>query len=494
MTTATRLIERLIERLEKHCALAPFQRRFVRGAFRPGIHNAVLSCPRGSGKSTLSGWLLAEALDPEGALFVGGSESVLVAGSRDQASAVFRFLRQRVGEDGYRFQDSGQRVGATHKLTNTRVRVASSDAKRAFGIVAARLILGDEPGAWQARAGSEMYDALSTSGGKNEQTFILIGTRAPGPAGGWWRNLVDDEPDPATYVQVHDAPINAEGEVEHWSRWSTIRRASPLVDFNPYLLPKLVEERRKALKSDAARRRFITFRENRPQQSPAEVLLTVNCWRAVEARPVPEAEGRPVVALDCGSSRSWSAAAIAWRNGRLSAFVLAPGVPSLAEQEKVDAVKPGTYETLQEDGLLAIDEGRRVVRVEELVDRVLAFRPTVIVCDRFRLPEVRDAVRGRARIEPRIVRWSEGTEDILATRRWAIDGNMSVVSQARKLYAMALSESAVESDDDGNLRSTKLRGRRSRDDLARALTLAGGALARMPAPRPWKYSIVRAAG
>ena len=490
MTTATRLIERL----ETHCALAPFQRRFIRGAFAPGIFNAVKSCPRGSGKSTLSGWLLAEAIDPEGALFVPGSESVLVAGSRDQAAAVFKFLRERCGEDGFRYQDSGQRVGATHKLTGTRVRVASSDAKRAFGIVGARLIIGDEPGAWQARAGSEMYDALSTAGGKNEQTFVLIGTRAPGPAGGWWRNLVDDEPDPATYVQVHEAPVNEDGEVDHWSRWSVIKRANPLIDFNPYLRPKLEEERRKGLRSDDARRRFVTYRLNRPQQAASEVLLTVDAWRTVEARPVPAAAGRPVAGLDVGSSRSWSAAAIAWPSGRLTAYVVAPGVPSLSEQEKADGVKAGTYEALARSGLLTVDEGRRVVRVEALVDRVLAFRPTVIVCDRFRLPEVRDAVRGRARIEPRVVRWSEGTEDIMATRRWALDGSMSVVPDARWLFAMALAECAVESDDDGSLRTVKLRGRRSRDDLARALTLAGGALARMPAPRPWKYSIVRAAG
>ena len=488
MTTA----RRLIERLEKRTPLAPFQRRFIRGAFKPGIFNAVLSCPRGSGKSTLSGWLLAEAIDPAGALFVPGSESVLVAGSRDQASAVFKFLRERCGEDGFRYQDSGQRVGATHSATRTRVRVASSDSKRAFGIVGARLIIGDEPGAWQARAGAEMYDALSTSGGKNEQTFVLIGTRAPGPAGGWWRNLVDDEPDPATFVQVLEAPITDEGEVEHWSRWSTIERTNRLIDFNPYLKPKLVEERRKGLRSDDARRRFVTYRLNRPQQAASEVLLTVDAWRTIEARPVPAAVGRPVVALDCGSSRSWSAAAIAWSNGRLSAFVLAPGEPSLAEQEKADAVKPGAYTQLLREGLLAVDEGRRVVRVEQLVNHVLRFRPTVIACDRFRLPEVRDAVRGRARIEPRVVRWSEGTEDIMATRRWAIDGNMAVVPEARGLFAMALAECAVESDDDANLRTTKLRGRRSRDDLARAFTLAGGALARMPAPRQTRLHLVNA--
>ena len=484
MTTAARLIARLPE-------LAPFQRRFVRGAFRPGVFTAILSAPRGSGKSTLSGWLLAEALDPAGALFVPGSESVLVAGSRDQAGAAFRFLRERCGEDGFRYQDSGQRVGATHTKSHTRVRVASSDAKRAFGIVGARLIIGDEPGAWQARGGAEMFDALATSGGKNAQTFVMIGTRAPGPAGGWWRELVDSERDPATYVQTHDAPVNDDGVVEHWSRWSTVRRANPLLGINPLLAPKLREELRKAKRSDDARRRFQTYRLNRPQQAASEVLLTVDAWRAVERRPVPAPTGRPVAALDVGSSRSWSACALAWPNGRLTAFVVAPGVPGLADQERADAVKAGAYQGLAAGGLLTVDEGRRVVRVETVIDKALAFRPRLIVCDRFRLPEVRDAVRGRVRIEPRATRWSEATADIMALRRLALDGDLAVVPAARWLFALALAESAVE-DEEGSLRVTKLRGRRSRDDLAQALVLAGGALSRLPAQRGPRLHVIGA--
>ena len=207
---------KVVKWLENPRSLAPFQRRFVRRAFRAGIHKAVLSGPRGIGKSSLSGDLLAASLHPDGPLFVSGGESVLLAASLGQARTVFRFLRARLGEDGFRYSDSGQRISATHEPTSTRVRVASSDSKRAFGIAGARLIVGDEPGAWQDRGGALMYDALETSGGKNECLLVLIGTRAPGPAGGWWRNLVDHEDDPATYVQVHDAPVDGDGEVIAW--------------------------------------------------------------------------------------------------------------------------------------------------------------------------------------------------------------------------------------------------------------------------------------
>ena len=208
----------LISWIEKRQPLEPFQRRFIRGAFRPGVRLAALSGPRGLGKSALSGWILAAGLDPTGPLYVEGGESVLLAASLDQARGVFRFLRQRCDGDGFRFLDSGQRIGATHVPSHSRVRVASSDPRKALGIVGARLLVGDEPGAWADRAGSEMYDALTTSGGKGEQNLLLIGTRAPGPVDGWWRKLLASGGGPSEYVQVHA------GSEAAWDAWRTVAR------------------------------------------------------------------------------------------------------------------------------------------------------------------------------------------------------------------------------------------------------------------------------
>ena len=148
----------VIDWLNAKQKLAPFQRRFIRGAFRPGIDTAVLSGPRGLGKSSLSGEILSAALSPDGPLHEPGAENILVASSLDQARAVFKFLRARCPADaGFRYQDAGQRVSVKHVASGTRVRVASSDAKRAFGIVGARIVVGDEPGTWQERGGALMY-------------------------------------------------------------------------------------------------------------------------------------------------------------------------------------------------------------------------------------------------------------------------------------------------------------------------------------------------
>lgn len=468
---------RLIDWIERRQPLERFQLRFIRGAFAPGVHLAVLSGPRGIGKTSLSGWLLAAALDPDGPLHVPASESVMLAASLDQARAGFGVMRDRCGEDGFRYMDSAQRIRATHVASRARVRVASSDAKRALGILNAPLLVGDEPAAWEDRGGAAMFDALTTSGGKTEQRLILIGTRAPGPAGGWWRQLVASGGGPGEYVQTHAG----DDEDDTWWHWRNVRRANPLIGANPHLGPKLRTELAKARRDDDAKRRFLSYRLNRPTEAASAVLLTVKQWADVEARPVPVPVGRPIVGVDCGSSRAWSTAAILWRSGRLGAICVTPGVPDLAAQERRDAKPRGLYRRLADKGLLHVDDGRRVVRVETLIDRVMAFRPEVIVADRFRFPEVIDAVRGRCPVVSRTTRWSEQTADIMALRRLASDGDLSVEPSCRPLYVLALAESTVQQDDGDNLRLVKRdTNNRHRDDLAAALVLAAGALDRAP--------------
>ncbi len=479
---------RLIAWIDHRVRLAPFQEKWIRRAFAPGCYKAILCGPRGLGKSTLSAHLLAAALDPDGPLHRAGAESVLLASSLDQARIPFAFLRGICTGDAYRWQDSAQRVAVTHIPTGARVRVASSDAKRAFGLGAnTPIVVGDEPGAWQERGGAMMHDALETSGGKADMRLVLIGTKAPGEEGGWWRGLVDTGSDlPGTYIQTHAATPDDDGEVPNWDTWKTIRRANPLVDFNPHLRPKLVDERRKARKDEDARRRFCTYRLNCPQRPARSVLLTVDQWRRVEARPVPAPAGRPIVGIDTASSRAWNTAAILWPSGRLDGLCICPGLPDLAEQERRDGKRRGMYQRLADAGLLHVDEGLRVVRVSTLIDRVLAFRPRVLVADRFRDGEVLDAVKGRVPVVFRRMRqsWSEPTEQIQATRRAALDGTLAVVPAARPLFRLALAETTVEKDDDGNVRLVKADTNNThRDDLCAALVLACGQMARMPKPR-----------
>ena len=166
-------------------------------------------------------------------------------------------------------------------------------------------------------------------------------------------------------------------------------------------------------------------------------------------------------------------------NGLIDAIAVAPGIPSIDEQEKRDRVNRGTYQRLVDDGLLLVAEGLRVPLPRQLWSAVLSEwgKPYKVICDRFRLADLQDAIKGGAKIEPRVTRWSEASADIRALRKHSKDGPFAVVPHARNLIAASLSVAQVKNDDQGGTRLIK-RGsnNQSRDDVAAALTLGGWSL------------------
>ena len=168
---------------------------------------------------------------------------------------------------------------------------------------------------------------------------------------GWWHNLIADGSHGSTFAQV------LQGNPEKWDRWSEIRRCNPLTSISPDFRRKLLEERDAALADTRLKARFLSYRLNIPSGDESEVLLTVDDWQRVAAREVPDRVGRPLVALDLGGGRAWSAAVALYANGRTEALAVAPGIPSLGEQETRDRVPGGTYARLAESGALMVAEG-----------------------------------------------------------------------------------------------------------------------------------------
>ena len=458
--------------------LRPFQRRFIAGALAPGIDTAALSLSRGNGKTWLAAHILTRALSPGDALNVPGAEYLLCAASIEQARLCFRFVRAALEPTGlYRFLDSSQRIGITGP-GDTRLRVLSSNGKTAMGIVGCPLVVCDEPGSWETVGGGLMHDAIQTAMGKpgSRLRAVYIGTLAPARSG-WWHDLIDDGSGGSTFVQ------SLRGELAKWDTWSEIRRCNPLTAISAPFRAKLLEERGKARGDSRLKARFVSYRMNRPSQDESSVLLTVDDWRAVCARPVPERDGRPIVGVDLGGGRSFSAAVAVYRSGLVDAVACAPGVPSIEAQEKRDRVPAGTYRRLVTQGTLHVSEGRRVQPVADLVQMLRKWGPEVVICDRFRLSELLDAMGNtRVPVVPRVSRWSEASEDIRGLRRLAKDGPLSCVPAVRGLVEAALAVSEVRSDDQGNTRLSKSgkRGQTARDDVSSALALAAGALARSP--------------
>ena len=209
--------------------LLPFQRKFITQATHPDVETALWSSPRGNGKSWLAGYLLTRLLTPEDELFRRGTESVLCAGSIEQARIVYKFVRDELEPTGeYRFLDSATRIGITHKRTHTKLRVISSNGKTAMGLVNTPYAIADEPGSWEMAGGQLMYDALMTAQGKPNSPLkiVFIGTIAPADRG-WWPEMVDRGSHGSTYVQ------KLVGDPEKWDQWSEIRRCNPLTKISP---------------------------------------------------------------------------------------------------------------------------------------------------------------------------------------------------------------------------------------------------------------------
>lgn len=479
--------------IRERTTLLPFHAEWIKKSFHPDVQVGALSIPRGNAKTWLFGWLGACALTPGSPLWRQGIEVLGVSASFEQSRVMMNFLRESLEGNGelYRSLDSGQRLAMTHAATNSKMRILSSSGKRAMGLSQFHTILADEPGSWESRGGTLMWDALRTSMGKlPEQRLLLIGTRAPADADGWWPGLLDGGSGIGTHIEVLTAPDD-----EPWDAWATIRKVNPLVNVNENLRKTILRERDDARRNPSMRPAFEAYRLNRQIDVHQDVLLPADTWRRVEAREVPPREGRPILGLDLGGERSWSAAWALWPNGRSECYALCPGIPDLAEREKQDGMPRGLYRRLQDGGVLLVDEGLRVSRPQVLVNHLVSIgiSPRFVLCDRFCLGALHDAVDGRWNIVPRVTRWSEATEDITGFRKLCEDGPLSIAEECRGLARVSLSQASVKGDDQGSLRLEKKRHGRSRDDVAVCATLAAGALVRemsRPARRPMRSVIV----
>ena len=422
----------------------------------------------------MTGWLVSRALTPGDSLFIPGSESVLFSGSIEQCRLVYRQAVKFLDRpDDYRLVDSATRVAVTHKRTGTRLKAIGSNPKTSLGLVDTPFAILDEPAALHETGGTALFDAILTAQGKagSRLKMIAIGTLAPATDGNWWPELVERGSHGSTYVQL------MQGRADRWRHWREIVRVNPLARYFPEMAAKLREERDEATRDSRLKARFLSYRLNVPSADESQVLLTVDDWQRVLSREALPRSGRPIVGIDLGGGRAWSAAVAIWRTGWVEAIAVAPGVPSLEKQETRDRVPTGTYRRLAKTGALRVAEGWRVPPVAALTNAVKAAWgvPVAVWCDRFRLDDLRDAAPGW-NLQPRVTRWSEAAEDIRALRKMAMDGPLSCESKSHKLIGASLAVAKVKNDDQGNCRLEK-RGsnNEARDDVAAALTMAAGA-------------------
>ena len=455
-----------------------FQKKFEQNAFESEARISALSVPRGNGKSTLCGYFLARCLTPGDKLHEPGKEYLLIAGSIQQSRHVFTAMLNFINPDDYSIAQNMRELKATHKETKATVLTLSSNAKTAMGLgLNNPLIVCDEPGAWDINKGYLMWQALKTCVGKpgSNTKIIFIGTLAPSHRG-WWPDLLESNSDDDRYIQV------LRGNPDFWSMTKVeqtreIRRVNPLMWKFPESRKQLLTERDNAWKYQSEKAEFNSYRLNIPTRGESETLLKPEYWRDTLNREIKGRFGKPIIGVDLGGARSWSAAVALYPNGFIDAIALAPGIPSISAQEQRDRVPVNCYQKLVDSGLLMVDEGRNIPRLDKLIDWMSELDPDIVIADSFRWKELKDN-GPHLNIRFRQARAMQAAEDISALRKLAADGPLNV-GRARELIAESLSVTQVKSDDQNNTRISKSdKFDRSRDDVSAALVFACGELER----------------
>ena len=461
--------------------LAPFQKRFVKGALDPETQIAVLSIGRGNAKTALSAGVALGALlgkwdrQPK-------REILIAARTRDQARIAWDFvsgfaqsLPEEVQKDltfrrSPRLEIEYEGDGGGHF-----VRAIAADGKSALG-TAPTLILMDERGHWPLDKGNDLEAALLSGLGKRGGKALIISTSAADDAHPFSQWI--DNPQPGTFVQEHrPAPGLPVDDRES------------LLEANPgakHGIGSSIEwlqanARRAVARGGSTLTSFRLYNRNERVSGEArDVLLTPDEWLTCETGEIPPREGQVVVGIDLGGSASMSAVAFYWpETGRLEALGTFPGNPGLLDRGQSDGVGD-RYVQMADRGELST-LGDRTVPVApwltEIMRQVEGETVACLVMDRFKEAEMSEAIAKAGVRAPLIWRgfgFKDGGEDCERFRRAAYDGRVQSVPSL--LLRSAFADAICLRDPANNLKLAKARSTGRIDPAAAAvLAVAEGA-------------------
>ena len=472
----------------KPLKLAPFQKKFVKGALKADTSTAVLSVGRGNAKTALSAGVALGALlgiwDPQPR-----REVLIAARTRDQGRIAWDFVAgmvpslpeelqaQFVFRRSPRLEIEFNGDGGGHIL-----RVIAADGKSALG-TAPTLVLMDERGHWPLDKGDELEAALLSGLGKRGGRALIISTSASDDAHPFSRHI--DDPLPGTYVQEHRPPPGLPADDR-----DSLLLANPGAKYGiGSSIPWLEAQAGRAIaRGGSTLANFRLYNRNeRVAGETRDLLITVDEWLQCEvpqAHDLPPREGPVVIGLDLGGSASMSAATFYWPNtGRLEATASFPSAPSLAARGASDGVG-SRYVEMEDRGEL-FTLGDRTVPIAEWIGRVMRMvedqRVAAIVADRFKASELGEGLSRAGVTAPVIWRgfgYRDGGEDCERFRRAVFDGKIRTVESL--LLRSAFTDAVTLRDPANNLKLAKARSL-GRIDAAAASVLAVAEGARMQA-------------
>lgn len=365
--------------------LLGFQEQFVRGVYAETegerlVRLAGLSVARGNGKSALlAGLSLAHLLGP---MKEPHGECYAAALDREQAGVLYRMVRNYI--EATPWMAAAVNIREWHKSIEVEAdrstwAALTSDARKAHGL-APSFWIADEVAQWRSR---ELWDNLKTGMAKRKNALgVTISTQAADDMH-FWSQMLDAEPVPSFYVQLHAAPDDC--ALDDRDAW----RAA-----NPALGEFLNEEEF----ADAA-----AMAMRSPSFEPAFRLLNLNQRVAAEGRFLNPAEwdanGEPFDpaelegkrcygGLDLSSTRDLTALALWFPDeGKLLVWHFVP-TDTIGERVERDRVP---YDRWAADGWIETTVGRatdRLAVARRLADIRQMYDVQGIAFDRWRFEDL----------------------------------------------------------------------------------------------------------
>lgn len=461
--------------------LLPFQRDFVHGVYgnvddlgRRRVRLAALSVARGNGKSALlAGLSLVHLVGPMGEPY---AECYAAALDREQAGVLYRMTRAYVEATPWiaarvNIRDWHKQI--EDEQTRSIWTALTSDARKAHGL-APSFWIADEVAQWKSR---ELWDNLATGMGKRAQALgVTISTQAADDLH-FFSEMLDAEPDPTTYVQLHAADDDC--RLDDKAAW---RAANPALGI-------FVNEEQfsdaagRAMKSKSFEPSFRLLHLNQRVSAEGRFIGEVD-WDANEAEfSAGDLEGEPCFGgLDLSSTRDLTAFSL-WfpDSGRLLTWHWVPA-DTIYERSERDRVP---YDHWAEAGWIEKTVGRatdRVAIARRLADVRQSFDVRGIAFDRWRFEDLGKLLSDEG-IELPLVEFVPGFktyapacdafERAILERKMQHNGNPVLRWQAGNVI--------VETDPAGNRKPTKSKSIDRIDGIVSAI-MACGLAARELAP------------
>lgn len=395
--------------------LLPFQRYWLRKAFRQKILEAYLSTPRKCGKSGLVAAVLLAGLLECGPLFRKDWRASVFSITFDLTNLLMETVWDIAVISGFDKELSMNKThGRLESYGGARVSFLSGNKKIGGTGKMLDVAIVDEMGLLEEShrfAIRGMSQALATRNGK--MLAISVMGNAPFMFEARERAKTSD----STFFQFHGAPADADP-----LNRDTWFRATPGLTHPRTIkqLPYIEKQAEIASHSEGDMNEFRVLDLNMAGDLKSTTLFSLSAWKAITVdndRQLPPRSGEYVLGVDLGGSASMCAiSAYFYQVGRVETWAAWPSDPPVDVRARQDSVG-NLYEQMVDRGELRIYPGK-VTPINELFDHVLdqlPGQPLLIVSDRARQSEMEDYLL-RNNIHTQLVNrgtgWQSADEDI----------------------------------------------------------------------------------